>query len=127
RRPLPVAGIGRRKSLGWRVRDGVLDRSGGGADRRRNDACAGPAALLSPSAAAARLRSNNRSCSRLSGLVQARSDIEGRRAAQIARMGIVVRAAAMHRAAVVPDDEITHPPFVAVDEFGPGCVQIEVV
>src|SRR6202035_4233588 len=31
----------------------------------------------------------------LSGLVQARADIEGCRAAQIARMGIVVRAAAM--------------------------------
>jgi len=33
----------------------------------------------------------------------------------------------MHRAAVVPDYKITDSPFVAVDEFGPGRVQREVV
>src|SRR5215472_2253330 len=38
-----------------------------------------------------------------------------------------MRAATMHRAAVVPDYESTDPPFIAVDELGPGRVQREVV
>src|ERR1700739_586740 len=46
---------------------------------------------------------------------------------QIAGMSIVVRAPAMHRAAVIPDHEIANLPFMAVDEFRPGCVECEVV
>jgi hypothetical protein len=33
----------------------------------------------------------------------------------------VQRAPAMHRAAVIPDHEIANLPFMAVDEFRPGC------
>ena len=33
----------------------------------------------------------------------------------------------MHRAAIIPDHQVADPPFMAVDEFGPGRVQREVV
>jgi hypothetical protein len=61
------------------------------------------------------------------GVVEGGAGVERCCAAQIARMSIVVRATAMHRAAVVPDQEIADPLFVAVDEFGPGCVKGKVI
>ena len=63
----------------------------------------------------------------LGGFVEGRADIQCRRAAQIAGLGFIVRTAAMHCAAIVPDHQIADPLFVAVDEFRPGGVQIEVV
>ena len=60
-------------------------------------------------------------------LVESRADLEGGRAAEIPRVSIIMRTTAMHSAAVVPDYEITDPPFVAVDEFGPGRLEGEVV
>src|SRR5436305_15241012 len=42
-------------------------------------------------------------------------------------MVFVVRAAAMHRVAVVPDDEVALSPFMAVDELPLGRVLIQVV
>src|SRR5580704_4853535 len=61
------------------------------------------------------------------GFVEGGAGVERCCAAQIAGMSIVVWATAMHRAAVVPNHEIAGPPFMAVDEFGPGCVESEVV
>src|SRR5579872_5811763 len=54
--------------------------------------------------------------SRSGRLVQGRADIERRCPAQIAWLAFVVRPAAMHRVAIVPDDQIALAPFVAVDE-----------
>src|SRR5687767_9194724 len=43
-------------------------------------------------------------------------DVERRHAAQLAAMRLVVeRTGAMHRRAVVPDDEVAHTPAVPVD------------
>ena len=64
---------------------------------------------------------------RLGGLVQGGTNVERRRAAQIARMQVIVRTAAMHRTAIIPNYEISDPPFVAVDKFGAGCMQVEIV
>ena len=61
------------------------------------------------------------------GFVEGGAGVERCCAAQIAGMSIVVWATAMHRAAVGPNHEIAGPPFMAVDEFGPGCVEREVV
>jgi len=61
------------------------------------------------------------------GFVEGGAGVERCCAAQIAGMSIVVWATAMHRAAVVPNHEIAGPPFMAVDELGPGCVESEVV
>src|SRR5271165_5135043 len=63
----------------------------------------------------------------LSRFFQGRAGVEGGGAAQVTRLGFVVRAAAMHRAAIVPDHQIADPPLVAVDKLRPGRVQIEVV
>jgi hypothetical protein len=63
----------------------------------------------------------------LSGFLERRADVEGGCTAQVARMGVVVWTSAMHRTTVIPDYEIADPPFMAVNEFGPGCVQIKVV
>ena len=64
--------------------------------------------------------------SRLRGFVQGRADVEGCRTPQVSRVGVVVRTAAMHRAAVVPDHEIADLPFVAVDKFRPSGVRVEI-
>ena len=61
------------------------------------------------------------------GFVEGRADVERRCPAQIARVAVVVGPAAMHRATVVPDHQIADPPFMAVDEFRPGGVRIEIV
>src|SRR5271166_4660653 len=126
-RPKPIAGFGRRIFLGRCPWHFFLDRPGGAAHRRGDDAGTRAAALLPPFAPPAGLWRPRRADSRLSGLVEGRADVERRRPAQIARVAVVMRPAAMHRAAVVPDHQIADPPFVAVDEFGPGRVRIEVV
>jgi hypothetical protein len=61
------------------------------------------------------------------GFVEGGAGVERCCAAQIAGMSIVVWATTMHRAAVVPNHEIAGPPFMSVDEFGPGRVESEVV
>src|SRR3954451_23924563 len=51
-------------------------------------------------------------------LIERRLRVLRRDPAQVARLGLVERPAAMNRAAIVPDHEIADPPAVAVDEFG---------
>src|SRR6266853_755417 len=59
--------------------------------------------------------------------IEGRADIERRGAAQIARLILVMRAAAVHRVAIIPDHEIADPPFMAVDELRLGREIAEVV
>src|SRR5690348_15388340 len=55
-------------------------------------------------------------------LIECRCGVLRRDPAQIARLRLVERATAMHRAAIVPDDEIADPPVVTIDELGLGRV-----
>ncbi len=76
----------------------------------------------------ARLPANaRRAAPLLDRFFESRADVERRRPPQIAPVGLIMRTAGIHRAAVITDDEIADPPFVAVDKFGPGRVRIEVV
>ena len=47
----------------------------------------------------------------------------GRKWRSIPAIGLIMRAFAMHRAAIVPDYEIAGRPFMAVDEFRSGCLE----
>src|ERR1700738_3256436 len=53
-------------------------------------------------------------------LIECRSNVACRDPAQIAYLALVEGAAAMHRAAVVPDDQIALAPFVTIDKRGLG-------
>src|ERR1700726_3058697 len=55
-------------------------------------------------------------------LIECRSNVACRDPAQIAYLALVEGAAAVHRAAVVPDDQIALAPFVTIDKRGLGGV-----
>ena len=63
---------------------------------------------------------------RLRRLFERRAGIECRRTPQIARLRLIVRPTAMHRAAIVPDDQIADPPLMAVDELALRRVRIQI-
>src|SRR5690242_4338971 len=50
-------------------------------------------------------------------LLEGRAGIQRCRTSQIARLHFIVRPTAMHGAAIVPDDDITDAPAMAVDEL----------
>src|SRR5580658_2397868 len=53
---------------------------------------------------------------KLGPLVEGRSHIAGRRAAQIAGLALVERPAAVHRAAIIPDHQVAGAPDMPVDK-----------
>src|SRR5208282_2652304 len=87
--------------LGRRFGHLFLDRPGGAAHRRGDDAGTRAAALLPPFAAPAGVWRPRRADSALSSFGEGRAEVERRRPAQIARVAVVMRPAAMHRAAII--------------------------
>src|SRR5258708_697348 len=59
---------------------------------------------------------------RSSALIEGRGDVAGGHPAQIPHLALVESAAAMHRAAIVPDHQIAVAPFVTIDEVAAAGV-----
>jgi hypothetical protein len=58
--------------------------------------------------------------------VQGRTDVQCPRPSQVARLVLIVRSAAMHRATVVPDHHVADAPVVPVDEHRLRCMHRQV-